>query len=479
MKSIKQQYIDLTEGRMSQFNFMRNLRMTMPQYVTNVTSFKDAVRILKNKGILTEAKTKLTADQVNNDELRMGIKVEMEHTDDPEKAKKIALDHLAENPFYYTQLKLSGVDTKALPSKEYKAIAKKKDETEFVDKANQMKPVKGVEKIKASANKAKKETNQPVKGVSSMSLVSKTVRGVKKMDPTGEKVKKIKEGYDEYVSDRDYDNLDAEYEILTQIAMDAPNYDSAVVALEDYGVDTQLANSIAARIHPEDDDTWIDPAGGTHYGNESDPAAMYAENLYSGEEWSLQPEGRFWILTYRTIEGNKEKVFQSEDEAKKFISTLNKKVDVPGEIFRRNARLTTNLTRLGRGEDPLLERIREAIRKMIKQEMFDGRDNMTDIAGHQLDENQNNKYILIDEDGLPYLNSEVVAQYLKSVIDPEEIESVDVFMNDHEGWGESSMYFFDVPDETPEATEEEVEKFAKQEMSYWLTSKPDEFPHKY
>jgi hypothetical protein len=289
MKSIKQQYIDLTEGRMSQTNFMRNLRMTMPQYVTNVTSFKDAVRILKNKGILTEAKTKLTADQVNNDELRMGIRVEMEHTDDPEKAKKIALDHLAENPFYYTQLKLSGVDTKATPSKEYKAIAKKKDETEFVDKANQMKPVKGVEKIKASANKAKKETNQPVKGVSSMSLVSKTVRGVKKMDPTGEKVKKIKEGYDEY------DNLDAEYEILTQIAKQAPDYDSAVAALEDYGVDIQLANSIASGIH-------------------------------------------------------------------------SKKVDVPGEIFRRNARLTTNLTRLGRGEDPLLERIREAIRKMIKQE---------------------------------------------------------------------------------------------------------------
>ena len=54
MKSIKQQYIDLTEGKMSQANFMRNVRMTMPQYVTNVTSFGDAVRILKNKGILTE-----------------------------------------------------------------------------------------------------------------------------------------------------------------------------------------------------------------------------------------------------------------------------------------------------------------------------------------------------------------------------------------------------------------------------------------
>jgi hypothetical protein len=57
MKSIKQQYIDLTEGKMSQGNFMRNLRMTIPHYVTNVTSFGDAVKILKNKGILSESLT--------------------------------------------------------------------------------------------------------------------------------------------------------------------------------------------------------------------------------------------------------------------------------------------------------------------------------------------------------------------------------------------------------------------------------------
>jgi len=269
MKSIKQQYIDLKEGRMSQANFMRNLRMTMPQYVTNVTSFNDAVKILRNKGILTEGKTKLTADQVNNDELRMGIKVEMEHTDDPEKAKKIALDHLAENPFYYTQLKLSGVDTKATPSKEKKAIEKKKDETEMVDKANQMKTPKGVEKIKASSNKAKKETNKPVKGISSMSLVSKTSRGVKKMDATGEKMKKIKENKD-----------------------------------------------------------------------------------------------------------------------------TDKKIDVAKTIFDRNATLTTNLNKIARGEDigypevPPVEpkqsvedKLREAIRKIIRQEIYDGRDNMTDVTG--------------------------------------------------------------------------------------------------
>jgi hypothetical protein len=54
MKSIANQYRDLKEGKMTQQNFMRNLRMSLPQFITNVTSFGDAVRILKNKSILTE-----------------------------------------------------------------------------------------------------------------------------------------------------------------------------------------------------------------------------------------------------------------------------------------------------------------------------------------------------------------------------------------------------------------------------------------
>jgi len=64
MKSIANQYRDLKEGRMSQANFMRNLRMTMPQFVTNTTSFKDAVRILKNKSILNENMDPKTEEEV-------------------------------------------------------------------------------------------------------------------------------------------------------------------------------------------------------------------------------------------------------------------------------------------------------------------------------------------------------------------------------------------------------------------------------
>lgn len=263
MKSIQNQYRDLKEGRMSEANFMRNLRMSLPQYVTNTTSLGDAVRILKNKSILTEslgefneikvlskeetspnpqndynrvgtdgfdnvseeddefdaflksledekageeeikaqwdiaedhsgnpndkyivkksdngwcvwegdvkvdefdteeeakefADTKnkaqglnegkgkeLHPNQIHPQELRMGIKVEMEHTDDPKKAEKIALDHLAENPFYYTALKLSGIESPTSPKvktpKEKKA---KKESIQLIDLVNGMKKVK-------------------------------------------------------------------------------------------------------------------------------------------------------------------------------------------------------------------------------------------------------------------------------------------------------------------------------------------------
>jgi len=257
MKSIQNQYRDLKEGKMSQANFMRNVRMTFPHLVTNVTSFNDSIKILKNRGLLSEikinegeeikingklvtnykqngdtsysveyedgtketiyvsndnwdiinnvvrknlneTKTKLHPNQIHPQELRMGIKVEMEHTDDPKKAEKIALDHLAENPFYYTALKLSGVESPSAPKVKTPAKTKaKKEVTELVDKDNAMKPVKGVEKIKASANKAHKETNKGVKGVEELTHASKKAKGIKQvMSPTGGKMKTIREAMD-------------------------------------------------------------------------------------------------------------------------------------------------------------------------------------------------------------------------------------------------------------------------------------------
>ena len=54
-------------------------------------------------------------------------------------------------------------------------------------------------------------------------------------------------------------------------------------------------------------------------------------NLGHNEIYSIEPEGRFWIVTYTNMDGKQEKVFQSEDEAREFASTLEegKEVEEP------------------------------------------------------------------------------------------------------------------------------------------------------
>ena len=64
MKSIKNQYIALKEGKMTEAQFMRNVRMTLPEYISNVTLFKQAERILMNKGIISEIKVNEASSQV-------------------------------------------------------------------------------------------------------------------------------------------------------------------------------------------------------------------------------------------------------------------------------------------------------------------------------------------------------------------------------------------------------------------------------
>ena len=52
-------------------------------------------------------------------EVAMGLHHEMEHTDDPRKALEIAIDHLTENPHYYTELRASGIESEAVSLPEF------------------------------------------------------------------------------------------------------------------------------------------------------------------------------------------------------------------------------------------------------------------------------------------------------------------------------------------------------------------------
>jgi len=61
--------------------------------------------LLKDDNILPGGKgDNLSEDDVDKNELMKGLEVEMEHTTNKKVAREIALDHLAEDPKYYTKL---------------------------------------------------------------------------------------------------------------------------------------------------------------------------------------------------------------------------------------------------------------------------------------------------------------------------------------------------------------------------------------
>jgi hypothetical protein len=61
----------------------------------------------------------LDPQQIDPKQLAMGIEVEKEHTDDPIVARKIAIDHLKEDPKYYTKLATLNLEQQENPLQKY------------------------------------------------------------------------------------------------------------------------------------------------------------------------------------------------------------------------------------------------------------------------------------------------------------------------------------------------------------------------
>jgi len=108
------------EDIMNQFNNKNDKKIEksiLGEYGNKVKDFLSEV--LKNKKEQNQVKgglaDKLSVEdiakkhnvEVNHikSQLKMGLKVEMEHTNDPKIALEIAMDHMVESPDYYTKLK--------------------------------------------------------------------------------------------------------------------------------------------------------------------------------------------------------------------------------------------------------------------------------------------------------------------------------------------------------------------------------------
>ncbi len=72
---------------------------------TKMTSEDNIYRLLVDLVGGVGRHTHISDKDYNPNELQMGVEIEKEHTDNPNIAKEIAKDHLAECPDYYTRLK--------------------------------------------------------------------------------------------------------------------------------------------------------------------------------------------------------------------------------------------------------------------------------------------------------------------------------------------------------------------------------------
>ncbi len=151
-------------GEVSREKFLYEVRRdTNLPWITNTTSFDDAVKILKNKSIISEmdqnVKTDPAVDRVNPYFLKKGVEKllakEKELTNDSYKlALNKAAKMLAKNPHVFDNLMLKNADE--IEKKDAKLQTKEVKKGDLNDTANELKKVKVQDKTKKA--KTLKET---------------------------------------------------------------------------------------------------------------------------------------------------------------------------------------------------------------------------------------------------------------------------------------------------------------------------------
>lgn len=113
----------------------RELLLNDPALASDAVALTDAVRESMRSGRTAKVKElipggrarNLTPSKFDPDELARGVKVEREHTPDPDLAREIAMDHLTEFPDYYTRLDRMESEAKSKTA----AVPKKYEHIDF------------------------------------------------------------------------------------------------------------------------------------------------------------------------------------------------------------------------------------------------------------------------------------------------------------------------------------------------------------
>lgn len=220
MKTLQEKYNAILEGNFSKAQFVRDARMELPNLITQFNGFKDTTAILKNRGMIFEAKKEKTKEY---DQPTPGYSIEaLERAVDYEiegmglqsqetisekdylKAKTKAEKNLDKNPNHYLNL-ISGESNKVDKHDKYVEVKK----NNHVDTFNGMKKAELKESIVEKAM-AKGYTKEQVEAALSRLKEKKGTdhdgdRDIDSDDYMAAKDKAIKKSMGKKVNEADYD----------------------------------------------------------------------------------------------------------------------------------------------------------------------------------------------------------------------------------------------------------------------------------
>ena len=75
MKTVTEKYRAIKSGQITEAEFVRQMRLTHPEHITQFNGFADTIQILQNKGLLFEEKEYVTVN-LSDDSIKRGLRYE-------------------------------------------------------------------------------------------------------------------------------------------------------------------------------------------------------------------------------------------------------------------------------------------------------------------------------------------------------------------------------------------------------------------
>jgi hypothetical protein len=286
MKTLQEHYNAIKTGQGNKAQFVKQARNLFPEYFNQYTNYDNAVSVLKSKQIISEAAGGVVAKGFDIYDWK---KILAEETKSVE--KETSKEVLDDQKNAYNNSDMKNADNVNFNEIMKGFYAEMKDPENAKKTGDELKAMV----VKNLAKDPLYYTKDGMFGEKGVGYTTEAPGLGKNTQPTSKNAS-VLGGRDEVNSDSDI-------------------VKNSLVGTTKKNVQDTLGNSEAKTSMPKKVKEMPDKG----VSGVEKKMKLQEGNLGHNETWSLEPEGRFWILTYSTMDGKKEKTFNSEDEAKNWI----------------------------------------------------------------------------------------------------------------------------------------------------------------